>query len=167
MQYSIIKRGDLLLNEVCELVTNIDTVKPIINQLHAVLSETHKLYNFTRGSGVAAPQLGYLHRISVIEFDGIRYSLVNPTIDEHSVNKAPIREGCLSYFNYRGNVPRYIAVTVSAFDENGEPFKINASDNFAMLLQHEIDHLDGILYIDRLPGKDADLYLVDGMPIVP
>jgi peptide deformylase len=167
MEYSIVKRGSPVLKEVCQPVAEITKAHPIIHQLHAVLSETHKLYNFTRGSGVAAPQLGHLHRISAMEFDGVRYTLVNPRIVGHSSEKIPIREGCLSYFDYRGNVPRYEDVTVSALDDNGEPFTIKASGNFAMLLQHEIDHLDGILYIDRLPGGDADLYLVQGMPVIP
>lgn len=139
----------------------------MVAQLSNTLTGLHKLYNFTRGSGVSAPQIGYLSRISVVEYDGIRHVLINPEIIEHSPDKILIREGCLSFFDYRGNVARFQSVGVKALDEKGISWTINASGNFAMLLQHEIDHLDGILFVDRLPGKDDDLYLIADMPIIP
>ena len=85
----------------------------------------------------------------------------------HSEEKVSIREGCLSFFEVRGNVPRYKSVTVSALNENGAPFTIEAKNEFAMLLQHEIDHLNGILYVQHLPGMEKDLYPVERMPDIP
>jgi peptide deformylase len=67
----------------------------------------------------------------------------------------------------RGNVPRYTSVTIEALDENWAPITLTASGDFAMLLQHELDHLDGILYIERLPNGDRDLFPVPDMPAIP
>lgn len=167
MQRSIIKRGNPLLGEFCKPVTNIDYVKEIISDLSDTLMEIKKLYDFKRGHGVAAPQIGHLVRISIVEYGDAKHVLINPRIVEHSAERIPIREGCLSFFDCRGNVPRYKSVTVNALNEEGLPFTINAVDEFAMLLQHEIDHLDGILYVERLPGMEKDLYPVEGMPCIP
>ena len=167
MHRPIIKRKNPLLETVCAPVDNIDQVKEIISDLSDTLAEIRKLYDFKRGHGVAAPQIGHLIRINIVEYGEDRRVLVNPKIVEHSPDKVSMREGCLSFFDYRGNIPRYRSVTVSALDEKGLPFTIKATDEFAMLLQHEIDHLDGILYVQHLLNKDRDLYLVEGMPNIP
>ena len=83
--------------------------------------------------------------------------MINPEIVETSHEKKPIWEGCISFFEYRANVPRYTYVKVRAFGRDGKEFYIEGHDDFAMLLQHELDHLDGILYVDRLKNKERDL----------
>ncbi len=95
----------------------------------------------------------------VVEFEGKRHVLINPRIIFHSEDMILIREGCLSFFEYRGEVPRYRAVTVMALDKQGAQYELCAEDEFSSLLQHEIDHLDGILYIDRLPEGEKSLVL--------
>jgi len=167
MQKPVLKRGNPLLAQVCQPVTDIEKVRPIILDMKDTLIHIAGLYDFKRGHGIAAPQIGHLVRINVVQFDGIMQVLINPTITDISSDQIPIREGCLSFFDVRGSVSRYKAVTVTALDENGCPITIKATDNFAMLLQHELDHLDGILYVDRLPNGEKDLYPVEGMPNIP
>lgn len=164
---SIVKVGDGRLTTPCALVTDIASVRSVIEALQDTLSFVQTLYAFGRGSGVAAPQIGELYRISVVEFEGERYVLINPEIIEHSPESKRIREGCLSFFDQRGYVPRYVWAKVRALDENGQSLELTAEGNFAMLLQHEIDHLDGILYPDRLTNRDADLISVPTMPVIP
>ena len=164
---SVLKRGNPLLNQVCTVVSDIKSAKPIISELCETLSFIQSLYEFKRGCGIAAPQIGHLLRINVVEYEGQRLILINPEIVKHSPNKVPIKEGCLSFFDYRGNVPRYESVVVQALDEHGKQQTIEASGNFAMVLQHEIDHLNGILFVQYLENLDNDLRPVDGMPRIP
>lgn len=167
MRQSVIKRGDPLLGKVCTDVRDIDEVRPVIVDMMDTLMHIAQMFEFKRGHGIAAPQIGHLKRLNIVQYDGATRVLINPEIIEHSAEKRPIREGCLSFFDVRGNVPRYTSVTISALDENGRQFTLEASDDFAMLLQHELDHLDGILYLDRLPNGDKDLYPVENIPAIP
>ena len=155
------------MSNVCTRVLNIKEARPIIEDMMDTLMSIAQLYEFKRGHGIAAPQIGHLKRLNIVQYDGATRVLINPEIIEHSAEKRPIREGCLSFFDVRGNVPRYTSVTISALDENGRQFTLRANDDFAMLLQHELDHLDGILYVDRLPNGDKDLYPVEHMPAIP
>jgi len=164
---SILKRGESLLNKKSDLVTDINSESEVVRELCETLTAVQQLYDFTRGSGISAPQIGYLKRISVVEFEGARSVLINPEIIEHSKESEFIREGCLSFFDVRGNVDRYKSVRVRASDESGKVTEISATGSFAMLLQHEIDHLDGILYVQRLQKGEADLYPIAGMPAIP
>ncbi len=75
---------------------------------------------------------------------------MNPEIIEASKQKELIREGCISFLEFRAMVPRYPFVKVRAFNRDGEQFELEDVRDFAMLLQHELDHLDGVLYIDHL-----------------
>ncbi len=163
----ILKLGDPRLRKVCEVVRSAEAARPVIDALWRTSDYVSTLHNFTRGRGIAAPQLGFLVRIFVAEFDGVRRNFINPEIIERSKTIEPIREGCLSFFDYRGFVPRANWVKVRALSEKFEPFEVEGAGNTASLLQHEIDHLDGILYFDRLPNREEDLILMDGMPVIP
>ncbi len=167
MVRSILKRGDPLLLRKSEVVVDTNSVADIVRELSETLTAVQQLYDFTRGSGISANQIGYLSRVSVVEFEGVRTVLINPEIVEHSLESEAIREGCLSFFDVRGNVNRYRSVVVRALNECGEPIELTTSGSFAMLLQHEIDHLDGILYLQRLQQGESDLYPVPGMPVIP
>jgi len=113
------------------------------------------------GVGLAAPQVGVSERMIVVEYtEGSEdpdapekppklYMLVNPEIVRHSRSTVEGNEGCLSIPGYLGTVERYEAVTVKGLNQYGDPVKIKAKDWLARIFQHEIDHLDGILYIDR------------------
>jgi peptide deformylase len=114
------------------------------------------------GVGLAAPQVAVSQRIAVIEYgeapegapedfepDKKLYVVVNPEIVARSEEMVEGAEGCLSLPGYAGNVMRHEAITIRALNRKGKPIKIKARDWLARIFQHEIDHLDGVLFIDR------------------
>lgn len=155
----IIQKGAELLRVKCAPVTDFEAARKIVGDLWDTVEYFKTTYPVTRGVGLAAPQIGESVRISVLEkVSGERYVLINPEIVDHSESKTPIREGCLSFLEYRGMVPRHEWVTVKAYDPEGKEYELEGEGDFAMLLQHELDHLDGILMFDHLPNKEADLF---------
>lgn len=101
------------------------------------------------GVGIAAPQVGKQIRAIVVTRATGPEIYINPEITRRSLRKQKGEEGCLSVPNLRGIVERYRSVSIKALDRNGNPLSIDASDLDAVIFQHEIDHLDGILFIDR------------------
>lgn len=101
------------------------------------------------GRGIAAPQLGALQRVVQIEFDGPR-TLVNPRLTAKSDETMEIWDFCFSYFSIFFPVVRHVLVEVKYQDERGRAQTIEAAGDLAELLQHEIDHLDGVLAIDKV-----------------
>ena len=111
------------------------------------------------GVGVAAPQVHFGLRLAVIEVpetdarsaDGVPLTvLVNPEVEPLGDEIELGWEGCLSVPDLRGIVPRFTHVRLRALDRAGEPYEIEASDFFARVIQHECDHLDGDVYLDRM-----------------
>ncbi len=110
------------------------------------------------GVGIAAPQLGNPWRMAVIDCTAARHPccnhglvyLVNPEITEHSGGEVPGREGCLSVPDWMGTVLRARCIHLKYQDECGETHQIEASGFEARVIQHEVDHLDGVLFIDRV-----------------
>jgi peptide deformylase len=112
------------------------------------------------GVGLAAPQVGVSLRLAVIEIpDEEPIVLVNPEIVKRS-GQRPVEEGCLSVPGFRGDIKRAVTVTAKARDRHGKEFRLKATDLLAQALEHEIDHLNGVLYIDHLESPD-DLYRID------
>lgn len=108
------------------------------------------------GVGLAAPQVGESLRVLVAEYEDQSVALVNPEITKASEEEVLGTEGCLSIPGYVGdNVARATAVTVKARDPHGKEIRVKAEGWFARILQHEIDHLDGVLYTDRISPKDV------------
>ena len=103
------------------------------------------------GIGLAATQLGVMHRVLVyrVDPDGPLAALVNPVLEWSSEDKEALEEGCLSLPSVLVDVDRPIHVRVRAQDEYGEPIMIEASGLEARVIQHEMDHLDGVLILDR------------------
>lgn len=115
------------------------------------MRETMIAYN---GVGLAANQVGVLQRVLVVDVppeDGprVRYALVNPVIDRRA-GSAKNEEGCLSIPGIYEEVPRAQKIRVRAKDERGAPVEFVAEDYLARAIQHEVDHLDGVLFVDRL-----------------
>lgn len=114
--------------------------------------------------GIAAPQVNEFVRVVIVDVSGKRkikshgrLVMVNPEItawDGFEVG----REGCLSVPDYTGNVIRAQEITLSALDEHGKPYTIDAEGFEARAIQHEIDHLDGLLFLDRLVSRRNDLF---------
>lgn len=126
------------------------------------------------GVGLAAPQVGVSSRVIVVEFgkeedeDAPKklYALVNPIIAEMSKEKVLGIEGCLSIPRLVGEVERHQRVVVKALNRFGKPVKLKAEGWLARIFQHEIDHLDGILYTDRAtrvwqPSEDEEQVIAD------
>ena len=115
------------------------------------------------GVGLAAPQVGEPLRLTVIEIpEEEPIILINPEVTEQKGERL-VTEGCLSYPGYRGETTRSETVKVKALDLNGEKMRIKADGLLAQVLEHEIDHLNGILYTNRLVDKDK-LYKIEMIP---
>ncbi len=105
------------------------------------------------GVGLAAPQVGESIRVLVAEYEDEAVALVNPEIIKRSEDEELGQEGCLSIPGFIGDdVPRASAITVKARDPRGKEIRVKAEGWFARILQHEIDHLDGVLFTDRVPA---------------
>ncbi len=101
------------------------------------------------GIGLAAPQVDKLLRLFVIDLDGKEHVFVNPKIEKVSNKEAIEEEGCLSFPGVFLNVKRPAKVVASAWDRYGKKFKIKADGIFARAIQHEYDHLEGVLFMDK------------------
>ena len=122
------------------------------------------------GVGIAAPQVHLPQQIVAIEVDprNPRYPgypevpltiLLNPQIVSHSSETQEDWEGCLSVPDLRGRVPRWTSLTVKGLDRHGKAFEFTANGFFARVIQHEIDHLNGKVFLDRLPDLSTLTYL--------
>jgi len=118
-------------------------------QLQKLILEMVKTMRAEKGIGLAAPQVGSNLRVCIAEVDNNLYILVNPKIKSYSRKKSIFEEGCLSFPGKFFSVERPVKVKIKAKDPTGKKIKIRADGLLARVLQHEIDHLDGILVIDR------------------
>ena len=164
---------------------NVDTTFPLtkekkklINDMleHLRLSQIEKYakkYKLRPGMGLAAPQMGVNERFFVVcyeESEGkfVDYVLINPEIVSHSEELiyASEGEGCLSVNrDVEGIVPRYARVTVEGYDMEGNKIKIRAREELAIAFQHEIDHLNGILFYERI-DKNKPFYTESEMRLI-
>ncbi len=140
--------GDEILRKKCRTV---DVVDEKVKELVEDMLETMYKYN---GVGLAAPQVGVLKRIVVIDIDDGKgpYVLINPEILKEK-GEQEVEEGCLSFPNQFAKIVRPAEVTVRALDKNGKEFKLKAKELLAQAISHEVDHLNGILFVDKIiPG---------------
>ena len=129
----------------------IDVIDEKIKTLAKDMMETMHKYE---GLGLAGPQVGVLKRIIVIDLyeEGMQFTLINPEIKK-AKGEQIVEEGCLSFPNQFGKVKRPKEVEVEALDIEGRKVRIKAKDLLAQALCHEIDHLNGVLFIDKVePG---------------
>ncbi len=139
--------GDPVLNKSCKEVTEItQRTKDLIQDMFETMYHAD-------GVGLAAPQVGILKRIVVVDVTGEDpILLINPVIMEESGEQTG-NEGCLSVPGKTGVVTRPNYVKIKAYDENLKPFEIEGTELLARALCHEIDHLDGHLYVERVEGE--------------
>lgn len=159
MVRKIIQKGSILLRTKSEPVIDFKAIQQVIDDLLDTINHLKTTHEFKRGVGLSAVQIGQSVRVSVVEIEGKIHCLINPQILKTSDKKISIREGCISFFEYRAQVPRFDYVKVKAFNREGLEYFLEVKGDSAMLLQHEIDHMDGILYVDHLIGKENDLIL--------
>lgn len=141
--YSIVKIGDPILRE---KAIEVKRITPNIIKLLDNMADT--LYDAS-GVGLAAPQIGISKRVIIIDVGDGLIELINPEITWYSDELECTAEGCLSIPGETGEVERYTKIIVEGLNREGEPVEIEAEGLLARALQHEIDHLYGVLYVDR------------------
>jgi peptide deformylase len=135
--------GDPVLRTAADPVTTFD------KELRVLVKDLTDTMLDAPGAGLAAPQIGVGLRVFTYNVDGIVGHLVNPSLDlTEEGQEGP--EGCLSFPGLRFDTPRALGVVAKGWNEFGEPVTIEGTELLARCIQHETDHLDGILFIDRL-----------------
>lgn len=153
----IVTYPDKFLNRPTHPVENIDqSIQTLIEQMAEIMYRAP-------GIGLAANQVGIDKSIVIYDetpTDGRHdyHVIINPRIVKREGDFISENEGCLSVPDFRSNVKRNAMVTVEALDRNGNSLKIDAEDLLAVILQHEIDHLNGILFIDRISALKREIY---------
>ena len=173
VRLKIVQAGDPVLREAAQPLTTGEIVKDEVQRLIRDMQETMR---DAPGVGLAAPQVGLPLQLAVIEdqeeflknlpaqelaLKGRRpvafHVLINPKIVQAGDDKVEFHEGCLSPAGFSAMVPRTHTVRVEYLDERGEPRSVDATGWYARILQHEIDHLHGTLYIDRMHSRTFTL----------
>jgi len=155
----ILRMGDPRLRRICQPVEGFDTP-----ELHDLIGDMFDTMAAADGAGLAAPQIAVSRRIMIFGVESNpRYPdaepvpttvLVNPSWEILDETQVSGWEGCLSVPGLRGWVPRYRRVRYRGFDQYGKPIEREADGFHAVVFQHEYDHLDGVLYPDRIVEKE-------------
>jgi peptide deformylase len=151
----VLRMGNKLLRQRAEEITEFNSM-----ELSRLIQDMRDTMQAENGAGLAAPQIGVSQRLVIFGVNkNPRYPdapevpetiLINPIITPLDAAMDEAWEGCLSLPGLRGLVPRYRHIRYSGFDAQGNPFEIEASDFHARVVQHECDHLDGVLYPQRI-----------------
>ena len=177
MKLRIVQAGDPILRKQSHMLTKEEISSPSLQQLIELMRDAMR---DAPGVGLAAPQIGESIQLAVIE-DKAGYIanlsadqlaerqrsaipfhvIINPKLSFLDGSSAEFFEGCLSVAGYQAVVDRALNVRVECLNERGEPVTINAHGWYARILQHEVDHLDGTLYVDRM--KTRTLTTVENM----
>ena len=129
-------------------------VRSIDGSIHQLIGDMLETMHSASGVGLAAPQVGTPLRVIVIGIpEQEEVALINPEIVRRRGERL-VTEGCLSIPGYVGEIKRAESVTVKGRDRNGKQIRIRADELLAQALEHEIDHLNGVLYVDQLEGMD-------------
>ncbi|PSR62128.1 formylmethionine deformylase [Nocardia sp. MDA0666] len=153
----IVQEGDPVLSgstQPFDLPREADDARRVIAELQSAMTRVADTHTFSKGMGIAAPQIGIPRSAAVVRApDQTLITLLNPTIIDQSVETDVQYEGCLSFFDVRGKVPRPLAIHVEHVDIDGNEQITVFERGLARLVAHEIDHLNGLLYRSRmLPG---------------
>lgn len=152
----ILQQGDARLRQVCEKVRfGEDDPHEIERRLRNTVRDATRFHYFSKGFGLAAPQLGIMKRAFVFgpSLDELIF-MCNPDFEHVSAETFVSFEGCLSFFDVRGRTRRPKEITVSGYDADGDIKTVNAKNEHAGLICHEIDHLNGVLYSERLEASE-------------
>ena len=183
MKLKIVQAGDPVLRKQCRPLTKEEILSTSTQVLIDLMRDTMRA---APGVGLAAPQIGKSIQLAVIEDPAGTVSdlsadklaerqrvpipfhvIINPKLTVMGNSSATFFEGCLSVEGYQAIVDRALSVRVECLNERGEKITINASGWYARILQHEIDHLNGILYVDRMKtrtlttGENMSRYWID------
>ncbi len=119
-------------------------------RMQTFFKELTETMNLERGVGIAAPQVGIHERVIIVDTGSGVHTFVNPEIIDRSHRTVNSEEGCLSVPGVWGIVKRNKTVKVKALNKDGQPVELDVDGLTAIIFQHEIDHLDGVLFIDRV-----------------
>ena len=123
----------------------------VTDELRKLIANMFETMYAAEGIGLAAPQVGRNERVAVVDVEGSKFTLINPRIiSTQGTRKEKAEEGCLSIPDIYGDVERPFTVTIRAMNENGEDYEATGTELLGRCFQHEIDHLDGKLFIDYL-----------------
>ncbi|MFE7802919.1 peptide deformylase [Nocardia sp. NPDC057440] len=155
----IVQEGDEILRQVArpfDLPAEAEDARRVIAELNSAAERVAQAHVFGKGMGIAAPQIGIGRAAAIVRtLDGDTITLFNPRIIDTSATEDEQFEGCLSYFDLRGRVPRPLAITVEHTDIDGNTHITEFERGVARLVCHEVDHLHGHLYLDRMrPGAE-------------
>ncbi len=166
MTLELVYEGDPRLRQKATSIKRVDaSIRQLADEMYDMLPEAG-------GVAVAAPQVGVTRRLIVIRYQEseedddsdvereVTYRLVNPEVIRGHGEQIGL-EGCLSIPGWVGEVPRFDAITVKAVDMDNKPVRIKAQGYLARVFQHEIDHLDGILFTDRVVDRETLRYVGD------
>ena len=139
---------DPVLRQKAKKVTKID------KSVQRLIDDMIETMRAAPGVGLAAPQIGVPLRVAVIEIPGDEVMvLINPEIVKKQGERL-VQEGCLSIPGYQGEIKRSVWVKVKAQDRQGRNIRLKGEELLAQALEHEIDHINGVLYVDRVEGPD-------------
>lgn len=138
----IVQVGDEVLRQKCFPVENFD------QKLWQLLDDMKETVRHEEGAGLAAPQVGILRRVAVCDLEEGYLELINPRLLSAKGEQSGV-EGCLSVKGKQGTVSRPYKVKITYQDRNGEKYVLDAKGFAARCICHEMDHLDGVLYIDK------------------
>ena len=140
--------NDLVLKQKARKVSTIDgSIQQLIDDMVETMQQAS-------GVGLAAPQVGVPLRVIVLQMpEGEPIAIINPEIVKRA-GEREVTEGCLSVPGYAGEIKRSVSVTVKGRNRQGKAIRIKATGLIAQALEHELDHLDGTLFIDRLESRD-------------
>lgn len=129
-------------------------VPRIDSSIQQLIDDMVETMQQTKGVGLAAPQVGVSLRVVVLQKPGEEpIAIINPEIVKRA-GEREVMEGCLSIPGYAGDIKRSVSVTVKGRDRQGKTIRIKATGLMAQALEHELDHLNGILYIDHIESQD-------------
>lgn len=149
----ILQLGDPLLRDVSAAVLSAAEAAPVFEDLRDTLHEFQRTHGF--GRGISAVQIGELQRLIYIEIGGRAYRLRNPEYEFQSAEKFRLWDDCFSFPDLLVWLERSERVRVRYVDDDGAVQTIDAEGPFSELLQHEIDHLDGVLAVDRALDRNS------------
>ena len=139
---NVVQIGDEVLRGKCQAVDTFD------EKLWTLLDDMKDTVKAEKGAGLAAPQVGVLRRVVVVDVDEGYFEFINPVILQQKGEQTGW-EGCLSVRGKSGVVSRPMKVKISFQDRKGEKYLLQAKGFFARAICHELDHLDGVLYVDK------------------
>ena len=139
---------DAILRKKAKKVPGID------GSIHRLITDMIETMQQAGGVGLAAPQVGVSLRVIVLQMPGEEpVAIINPAMVKRS-GEREVAEGCLSVPDYQGEIKRSNSVVVKGLNEHGKPVRINADGLMAQALEHEMDHLNGVLYLEHIESQD-------------